>query len=310
MAVTNLIIPVLAVVVFLGSMSVYTVKEFESGMQFRLGEIVKTDIEPGLHFKLPFINNVRTFDTRILTVATQPDRFLTSEKKNLIVDYYIKWRITDTADYYRATRGDERAAVIRVDQIVKDGMKSQISSLTIPEVVSGDRDLFMRNVIESTNQDIAGLGLKIVDVRIMRIELPSEVSQSVFARMEQERAAVASAVRSRGQEQAQRIRADAERQRTEVVAEANREAEQLRGEGDARAAEIYASAFDQDREFFEFYRSINAYKTAFAGQDNMMVLEPTGSFFRFFQDRDGGIPGPAGDAPQEPAQAGPLPSLP
>ncbi|MFP4155335.1 MAG: protease modulator HflC [Halothiobacillaceae bacterium] len=309
MALSNLIIPVVAVVGFLGSMSLYTVKEFETGMQFRLGEIVKTDIEPGLHFKVPFINNVRTFDTRILTVSTQPDRFLTSEKKNLIVDYYIKWRIIDSADYYRATRGDERAAVVRVDQIVKDGMKSQISSLTIPEVVSGDRDLFMRNVIESTNQDIGGLGLEIVDVRIMRIELPSEVSQSVFARMEQERAAVASAVRSRGEEQAQRIRADAERQRIEIVAEANREGEQLRGEGDAQAAEIYAAAFNQDREFFEFYRSINAYKTAFAGQDNMMVLEPSGSYFRFFRDRDADGSAPDAQRPES-SSNGLLPATP
>jgi len=306
MAASNLIVPVVAAVAFLGSMSVYTVKEFETGIQFRLGEIVKTDIQPGLHFKLPFVNTVRTFDERILTVSTPPDRFLTSEKKNLIVDYYIKWQITDAAAYYRATRGDERAAVVRIDQIVKDGMKSQISNLTIPEVVSGDRDLFMRNVIEATNDDIAGLGIRVVDVRIMRIELPTEVSQSVFARMEQERAAVASAVRSRGQEQARRITADAERQRVEIIAEANREAERLRGEGDARAAEIYAQAFNKDREFFEFYRSINAYKKAFAGENNMMVLEPNSSFFRYFGDQAGG----GVSRVEQPAAVNRLPSLP
>jgi len=306
MAASNLIIPVVAAVALLGSMSVYTVKEFETGIQFRLGEIVKTDIQPGLHFKLPFVNTVRTFDERILTISTPPDRFLTSEKKNLIVDYYIKWQITDAAAYYRATRGDERAAVVRIDQIVKDGMKSQISNLTIPEVVSGDRDLFMRNVIEATNDDIAGLGIRVVDVRIMRIELPTEVSQSVFARMEQERAAVASAVRSRGQEQARRIMADADRQRVEIIAEANREAEQLRGEGDARAAEIYGQAFNKDREFFEFYRSINAYKKAFAGDNNVMVLEPNSSFFRYFGDQSGGDVSRV----EQPAAVNRLPSLP
>jgi len=306
MAASNLIIPVVAAVALLGSMSVYTVKEFETGIQFRLGEIVKTDIPPGLHFKLPFVNTVRTFDERILTISTPPDRFLTSEKKNLIVDYYIKWQITDAAAYYRATRGDERAAVVRIDQIVKDGMKSQISNLTIPEVVSGDRDLFMRNVIEATNDDIAGLGIRVVDVRIMRIELPPEVSQSVFARMEQERAAVASAVRSRGQEQARRIMADADRQRVEIIAEANREAEQLRGEGDARAAEIYGQAFNKDREFFEFYRSINAYKKAFAGDNNVMVLEPNSSFFRYFGDQSGGDVSRV----EQPAAVNRLPSLP
>ncbi|HHO82028.1 MAG TPA: protease modulator HflC [Halothiobacillus sp.] len=306
MAASNLIIPVVAAVALLGSMSVYTVKEFETGIQFRLGEIVKTDIPPGLHFKLPFVNTIRTFDERILTISTPPDRFLTSEKKNLIVDYYIKWQITDAAAYYRATRGDERAAVVRIDQIVKDGMKSQISNLTIPEVVSGDRDLFMRNVIEATNDDIAGLGIRVVDVRIMRIELPPEVSQSVFARMEQERAAVASAVRSRGQEQARRIMADADRQRVEIIAEANREAEQLRGEGDARAAEIYGQAFNKDREFFEFYRSINAYKKAFAGDNNVMVLEPNSSFFRYFGDQSGGDVSRV----EQPAAVNRLPSLP
>ena len=306
MAASNLIIPVVAAVALLGSMSVFTVKEFETGIQFRLGEIVKTDIPPGLHFKLPFVNTVRTFDERILTISTPPDRFLTSEKKNLIVDYYIKWQITDAAAYYRATRGDERAAVVRIDQIVKDGMKSQISNLTIPEVVSGDRDLFMRNVIEATNDDIAGLGIRVVDVRIMRIELPPEVSQSVFARMEQERAAVASAVRSRGQEQARRIMADADRQRVEIIAEANREAEQLRGEGDARAAEIYGQAFNKDREFFEFYRSINAYKKAFAGDNNVMVLEPNSSFFRYFGDQSGGDVSRV----EQPAAVNRLPSLP
>ena len=306
MAASNLIIPVVAAVALLGSMSVFTVKEFETGIQFRLGEIVKTDIPPGLHFKLPFVNTIRTFDERILTISTPPDRFLTSEKKNLIVDYYIKWQITDAAAYYRATRGDERAAVVRIDQIVKDGMKSQISNLTIPEVVSGDRDLFMRNVIEATNDDIAGLGIRVVDVRIMRIELPPEVSQSVFARMEQERAAVASAVRSRGQEQARRIMADADRQRVEIIAEANREAEQLRGEGDARAAEIYGQAFNKDREFFEFYRSINAYKKAFAGDNNVMVLEPNSSFFRYFGDQSGGDVSRV----EQPAAVNRLPSLP
>ncbi|MFI9653860.1 protease modulator HflC [Guyparkeria sp. GHLCS8-2] len=285
--VTRLLLPIIVVIVFLYATATFQVAEYQEGVKFRLGEIVETDFEPGLHFKLPFVNSVRLFDTRILSLSTPPERFLTSEKKNLIIDYYIKWRITQPADFYRATRGQESVAESRLGQIVKDSMKSQISSRTIAEVVSGDRDLFMRNVIETTNEDISGLGLEIVDVRIMRIELPQEVRESVYSRMEKERSTVAKAIRSRGEEQAKRISSDADRQRVVIVSEAEREADEIRGEGDAEAAKLYAESFGQDEEFFAFYRSIQAYQKAFANGGDTFVLSPDSSFFRYFQSPDG-----------------------
>jgi len=285
--VTRLVLPVIGLVLFLYFTATFQVMQFQSAIKFRLGEIVQTDFEPGLHFKFPFVNTVRLFDNRVLTLATPPERFLTGEKKNLIVDYYIKWRITDPSDFYRATRGNEAVARNRIDQIVKDSMKSQISSRTIAEVVSGDRDLFMRNVIETTNDDIRGLGLQIIDVRIMRIELPDQVRESVYARMEKERSTVAKAIRSRGEEQAQRITSDAERQRVVIVSDAEREAEEIRGEGDAKAAQIYADVYGQDQEFFSFYRSMQAYQRAFASGQDTFVLDPGSPFFRYFNSPNG-----------------------
>ncbi|MFP4639408.1 MAG: protease modulator HflC [Guyparkeria sp.] len=285
--VTRLLLPIIVVVVFLYATATFQVAEYQEGVKFRLGEIVETDFEPGLHFKLPFINSVRLFDTRVLSLSTPPERFLTSEKKNLIVDYYIKWRITDPTDFYRSTRGREEVAESRLNQIVKDSMKSQISSRTIAEVVSGDRDLFMRNVIETTNEDISGLGLEIVDVRIMRIELPEEVRESVYSRMEKERSTVAKAIRSRGEEQAKRISSDADRQRVVILSEAEREADELRGEGDAEAARVYADSYGQDEEFFSFYRSIQAYGKAFDHGGDTFVLSPESPFFQYFHSANG-----------------------
>lgn len=285
--VTRLLLPLIVVVVFLYATATFQVAEYQEGVKFRLGEIIETDFDPGLHFKLPFVNSVRLFDTRVLSLSTPPERFLTSEKKNLIVDYYIKWRITDPANFYRATGGQEGVAESRLNQIVKDSMKSQISSRTIAEVVSGDRDLFMRNVIDTTNQDIEGLGLEIVDVRIMRIELPQEVRKSVYSRMEKERSTVAKAIRSRGEEQAKRITSDADRQRVVLLSEAEREADQIRGEGDAKAASVYAKSYGQDKEFFSFYRSIQAYDQVFADGNDTFVLNPASPFFRYFQSPDG-----------------------
>ena len=294
--VTRLLLPLIVVVVFLYATATFQVAEYQEGIKFRLGEIVETDFEPGLHFKLPFVNSVRLFDTRVLSLSTPPERFLTSEKKNLIVDYYIKWRITDPSEFYRSTRGRETVAESRLNQIVKDSMKSQISSRTIAEVVSGDRDLFMRNVIETTNEDISGLGLEIADVRIMRIELPEEVRESVYSRMEKERSTVAKAIRSRGEEQAKRITSDADRQRVVILSEAEREADQIRGEGDADAARIYAESYGQDQEFFSFYRSIQAYDKVFATGGDTFVLSPDSPFFRYFQSPEGEGAGENGDA--------------
>ncbi|HQT43102.1 MAG TPA: protease modulator HflC, partial [Halothiobacillus sp.] len=198
-------------------------------------------------------------------------------------DYYIKWQIVNAADFYRATRGDERIAMNRMDQIVRDAMKSQISSRTVNEVVSGDRDQFMRNVIETTNRDMQGLGIKISDVRIMQIELPQEVRKSVYSRMEKERFAVAQSIRSRGEEQAKKITSDADRQRDVILAEANRQAAEIRGAGDAEAAATYAKAYGQDPKFFAFYRSLEAYKQAFGNGGDTFVLNPSSPFFRYFR---------------------------
>jgi membrane protease subunit HflC len=281
--INRVVLPVIALVVFLLTTATFQVKQYQTALEFRLGEIIKDNFNPGLHFKLPFINTVKLFDKRVLTMTSQPERFLTSEKKNLVVDYYIKWQIVNAADFYKATRGDERIAMNRMDQIVRDAMKSQISSRTVNEVVSGDRDQFMRNVIETTNRDMLSLGIKISDVRIMQIELPQEVRKSVYARMEKERFAVAQSIRSRGEEQAKKITADADRQRDVILAEANRQAAEIRGAGDAAAAATYAKAYGQDPKFFEFYRSLDAYKQAFDQGGSTFVLNPASPFFQYFR---------------------------
>lgn len=278
----------LMAVLLLGSFAMFTVNEREKAIMFRLGEIVRTDFTPGLYFKIPFINNVRKFDSRILTLDADPERYLTVEKKNVSVDAFIKWRIDDVANFYRATGGDEMRAGNRLAQIIRDGMKAEFGKRTIQEVVSGERTEIMDILTVTANKQAADLGIAIVDVRIKRIDLPREVSSSVFQRMRAERERVARDFRSRGQEAAERIRADADRQRTVILAEAYREAEQTRGEGDAKAAETYAGAYGADPEFYSLYRSLNAYRTTFNSTDDMMVIEPDSDFFRYFKDPRGG----------------------
>ena len=273
---------IVATVLFVGSFSVFTVKEWERAVLFRLGEIVRSDYEPGLYFKVPFINNVRKFDARILTLDVEPERFLTAEKKNVIVDSFVKWRIGDVRRYYVAVLGDEMQARRRLEQIVKDGMRGEFSKRTINEVVSGERSQIMDILTGEANREATEIGIEIVDVRIKRIDLPAEVSSSVYRRMEAERARVAKDFRSRGFEAAERIRADADRQREIILAEAYRDAERLRGEGDARAADIYARAYRKDPEFYAFYRSLNAYQQAFGSKDDLLVLEPDSEFFEYF----------------------------
>lgn len=282
--INRVVLPIVVLAVFLFATATFEVKQYQSALEFRLGEIVQDKFDPGLHFKMPFINTVKLFDRRVLTMTSQPERFLTSEKKNLIIDYYIKWQIVNAGDFYRSTRGDERIAMNRMDQIVRDGMKGEISKLTVNEVVSGDRDLFMRNVIETTNRDIKGLGVKISDVRIMQIELPKEVRESVYARMEKERSAVAQSIRSRGEEQAKKITSAADREREVILAEANRQAAEIRGAGDAAAAATYAKAYGADPSFFEFDRSLQAYKHAFGQGGDTFLLNPNSPFFKYFND--------------------------
>ena len=275
------------VVLVTGAFSMYQVAEWEKAMLFRLGEIVKTDVQPGLHFKFPFVNNVRKFDGRILTLDVEPERFLTAEKKNVIVDSFVMWRIDDVERFYTAVLGDERNARQRLEQIIKDAMRGEFSKRTVNDVVSGDRDTMMKSLIVDANEQASQIGISIIDVRVKRVDLPSEVSNSVYRRMQAERSRVAKEFRSQGMEAAERIRADADRQRQVLIANAYRDAEQLRGEGDARAAETYAEAYGKDSEFYSFYRSLQAYQESFDGGNNMMLLEPDSEFFQYFNESRG-----------------------
>ncbi len=276
-----------ALILWLGSMSFFIVDETELAIKFRLGEIVRTDYEPGIYFKLPFVNNVRKFDRRILTLDAQPERYLTLEKKNVIVDAFIKWRISDVANYYTTMAGDERRAGIRLSQVIKNGLRDEFGKRTIQEAISGERAQIMNVITAQIEEQATQFGIEVVDVRIKRIELPSEVSDSVYERMKAERKRVANDLRSRGDEAAERIKADADRQRTVLLAEAYRDAERLRGEGDAQAAEIYAKAFGKDEKFYEFYRSLDAYKKVFTSPEDVLVLDPESEFFRYFKDATG-----------------------
>jgi membrane protease subunit HflC len=272
----------LAGLLLIGLMCVFTVNETEKAIKFRLGEIVKYDYEPGLHFKLPFINNVKKFDSRIQTMDSKPERFLTAEKKNVIVDSFVKWRIGDVTTFYTVVAGDIDQANLRLDQIIKDAFRGEFSKRNIKQLVSTDRKVIREILIQTSKKVAADLGMNIIDVQVMRIDLPSEVSSSVFRRMEAERERVAREFRSQGAEAAERIRADADRQRVVILANAFRDAEKLRGEGDAKSAEIYARAFGEDTEFFTFYRSLNAYKNTFS-RSNTMVLDPDSDFFKYFK---------------------------
>lgn len=267
------------------SMSVFTVGETERVIKFQLGEIVGTDFQPGMHLKIPFINNVKKFDARILTMDATPERFLTAEKKNVIVDSFVKWRIGDVKTFYTTVGGDVGQANIRLDQIIKDAARSEFSKREIRQLVSTDRSAIRDSLITNVSPHASRLGINIVDVQVKRIDLPSEVSTSVYQRMEAERARVAREFRSQGSEAAERIRADADKQREIILANAYRDSEVLRGEGDARAADIFAKAYGEDSDFFAFYRSLIAYKEALGKSGNIMVLEPNSDFFKYFKNQ-------------------------
>lgn len=263
-------------------MSVFTVNQTEKAIKFRLGQIVKSDYEPGLYFKLPLVNKVKLFDARIQTMDSKPERFLTAEKKNVIVDSFVKWRIGDVTKFYTVSQGDIDQANLRLDQIIKDAFRSEFSKRNIRQLVSTDRSAIREILVTNAKPLAADLGMEIIDVQVMRIDLPEEVSASVFSRMEAERERVAREFRSQGAEAAERIRADADRQRVVTLANAYREAETLRGEGDAKAAEIYAQTYGQNAEFFSFYRSLNAYKKTLTNSSTI-VLEPDSEFFKYFK---------------------------
>jgi len=271
------------------SMSIFVVDQREYAIVFQLGEVKDVIKEPGLKFKLPLIQNVRHFDRRILTLDTSrlEERFLTSEKQNVIVDYFVKWRIFDPRLYYQAVSGDESRAIIRLNQAVNAGLREEFGKRTIHDVISGERDVIMRQMSERANRDANTIGVEIVDVRLKRIEYPSEVSGNVYSRMEAERKRVANERRSHGAADSERIRADADRQRDIIVAQATSEALQVKGEGDAKAAAIYAEAYNADPEFYSFYRSLEAYRASFAGKDDLIVVAPDADFFKYLKAPQG-----------------------
>ncbi|MBL8442535.1 MAG: protease modulator HflC [Zoogloeaceae bacterium] len=270
------------------SMSVFTVDQREFAVVFQLGEVKHVIEEPGLRFKIPLIQNVRFFDRRILTIDTpEPERFITAEKQNVLVDHFVKWRIIDPKLYYISVAGDETRARTRLLQTVNGALREEFGRRTVPDVVSGERDLIMENMRVRADNDARQIGVQILDVRLKRVDLPTEVSESVFRRMEAERTRVANDLRSQGAAIAEQIRADADRQRVVIIAEANREAQKLMGEGDARAIAIYAEAFGQNPEFYAFSRSLEAYRESFTGRNDVMVVDPSSDFFRFLKSPTG-----------------------
>jgi membrane protease subunit HflC len=283
------LIGILAIAVALvGASSVFTVDEREIAVQFRFGEIQNTDFTPGIYLKVPFIDTVAKFPRRLLTIDNPQELFLTFEKKNLFVDFFIKWRITDVQAYYRASRGDESLAAQRLLEIVKDGIRGEFAKRTVPQVVSAERRELMDRMLADVRKSASELGIEVVDVRVKRTEFPEQVSDSVFERMRQERARVAAELRAQGAEAAEQIRAEADRQRIVTIAEAYRDAEKIRGQGDAEAARIYAEAYRRNPEFFTFYRSMQAYRSSLGKDGGLLVLDGGGEFFRYLREPGAG----------------------
>ncbi len=273
----------LVALAFLVYVFTFTVSQWEMAIKLRLGEIVQTDYEPGLHFKIPGLNTVITFDRRIQTLDARPQRFLTLEKKDVIVDSYAKWRISNAAQYYRSTGGNAaRTSQLLADRI-NTSLRDEFGKRTIQEVISEERQEIMAELTKAIDTKADDLGVEVIDVRVKKIDLPPEVSESVYSRMRAERERTARDLRAKGGEAAERIQADADRQRTVILADAYKKSEELRGLGDAKASETYAGAYSQDDEFFAFYRSLNAYRKAFGDGGDMMVLQPDSEFLRFFK---------------------------
>ncbi|MDA0190150.1 MAG: protease modulator HflC [Proteobacteria bacterium] len=268
--------------------AIFTVDQRQHAIVFQLGEVKDVIEEPGLYFKWPLIQNVRYFDKRILTLdSADPERFITSEKKNVLVDSFVKWRIVDPKLYYISVAGDEARARTRLAQTVNAGLREEFGKRTVHDVVSGERDKIMEEMRQKADLDARKIGVQIVDVRVKRVDLPAEVSESVYRRMEAERKRVANELRSQGFAEAEKIRADADKQREVIVAEAYREAQKIKGEGDARAAAIYAQAFGQNPEFYAFYRSLEAYRNSFGSKNDVIVVEPNSDFFKYMKNRGG-----------------------
>jgi len=277
----------LVVVLVLASLSLFIVDQRQNAIVFRLGEVVDVKRQPGLYVKVPLLDNVRYFDVRILTIdSAEPERFLTSEKKNVLVDLFVKWRITDVRQYYVSVGGDESRAQTRLLQTINDSLRAEFGNRTVHDVVSGERDKIMELMRDRANEDASKIGVEVLDVRLKRVDLPQEVSESVYRRMEAERKRVANELRSTGFAESEKIRADADKQREVILAQAYREAQRIKGEGDAKSAATYARAYEGSPEFYAFYRSLEAYKSSFKNKSDVMVLEPNSEFFKYF--RSGG----------------------
>ncbi|MEN3352278.1 MAG: modulator of FtsH protease HflC [Betaproteobacteria bacterium] len=278
------------VVLIIASLALFVVDQRQNAIVFRLGEVVNIKREPGLYLKIPLLDNVRYFDTRILTIdSAEPERFLTSEKKNVLVDLFVKWRIVDVRTYYVSVGGDEARARTRLLQTINDSLRAEFGNRTVHEVVSGERDKIIELMRQRANDDASKIGVQVLDVRMKRVDLPQEVSESVYRRMEAERKRVANELRSTGSAESEKIRADADRQREVILAQAYRNAQRIKGDGDAQASAIYAGAYQVNPEFFAFYRSIEAYKQSFKNKSDVLVLEPSSEFFKYL--RSGGKAG-------------------
>jgi membrane protease subunit HflC len=267
--------------------STFYVNQWEMALKLRLGEIVSADYQPGIHFLVPVLNEVRKFDGRIQGLDTKPERFLTIEKKDVLVDSYVKWRISNVAQYFRATGGNAARAERLLSERINTRLRDEFGRRTIQEVVSGERGEIMLALTKAADEQAAELGIEIIDVRVKKIDLPGEVSESVYDRMRAERERVARDLRAKGAEAAERIRADADRQQTEILADAYRESEVTRGGGDAKAAEVYAAAFQKNAEFYSFWRSLGAYRAVFERGGDLMVLDPASEFFRYLSNPTG-----------------------
>ncbi|MBU1364712.1 MAG: protease modulator HflC [Gammaproteobacteria bacterium] len=280
----NVLGAMVATVLVVLTMSIFTVDQRQFAVVFQLGEMKRAITEPGLYFKFPMVQNVRYFEKRILTLDnSDPERFITSEKKNVLVDSYIKWRIVDPQLYYISVGGDESRAKTRLNQTVNAGLREEFGKRTVHDVVSGERDQIMEQMRAKADTDARKIGVQIVDVRLKRVELPTEVSEAVYRRMEAERKRVANELRSEGSAEAEKIRADADRQREVIIAEAYRDAQKIKGEGDAKATSTYAQAFGQNPEFYSFYRSLEAYRGSFKSKGDVLVLEPSSEFFKYMK---------------------------
>lgn len=283
MKIRNLLVGAIVVLILL-SMSTFVVDQRQAAIVFQLGEVMRLETTPGLKFKLPLVQNVRFFDSRILTLdAAEPERFITAEKKNVLVDSYVKWRIFDVKQYYISVGGDEARAQTRLMQTVNSALREEFGKLTIHDVVSGKRDELMRVVQEKTDGDARKIGVEVLDVRLKRVDFPVEISGSVYSRMEAERKRVANELRATGNAESEKIRADADKQRQVILANAYRDAQKIKGEGDAKATALYAAAFGRNTEFYSFYRSLEAYKQTFRDKNDVMVIDPSSAFFKYLK---------------------------